>query len=191
MTTPGRDSAPADTVGRTITVVVIPADPARPPRLATLDSVDTDTLRALAGGLEPVDLERAGAVLWTADTPLPASTALNARATALAAFHPRRFRLDQRIHGDAVLTGLTIHHDEVTLLDAPGLYRDLLTATGYQVQVRAPYSTGWIVLGEHHTSLAGAYQATRDVAHATLPRTRGRFLTARLTPHPASAAPGS
>ncbi|SNQ50772.1 conserved hypothetical protein [Frankia canadensis] len=66
--TSDRDSAPATPMGSppssTITVLVIPADPAHPHRLVAVDPSNDAALGALAGGgLEPVDLDRDGAVL--------------------------------------------------------------------------------------------------------------------------------
>ncbi len=168
----------------TITVLAVPADPARPHRLLDVDPADSAAFRALAGGgLEPVDL-RAGAGLWMGDPPLPAHTPCNDRATALAAFHARWFRDDQPIHGDVVVTGLTIHGlDGIEVTDVPAVYARLLDASRYRVQVRRESTLDWISPGDHYTGLVAAYHATCELAGATR-RAAGRRsrVTARVTP---------
>lgn len=184
--TSDRDSAPATPIGNppssTITVLVIPADPARPHRLVAVDPSNDTTLKALTGGgLEPVDLDRDGAVLWMADPPLPAGTPRNDRATALAAFHPRRFHPDLQIHGNVIITGLA-RGDDVDLLDVPASYARLLDAPRYQVHIRHHHAAGGIVLGDAYPNLLSAYDATRVVADATRRSRPTQWVSARVTP---------
>jgi len=184
--TSDRDSAPTTPIGSppssTITVLAIPADPARPHRLVAVDPSNDTALKALAGGgLEPVDLDRDGAVLWMADPPLPAGTPRNDRATALAAFGPRRFHPDLQIHGNVIITGITRGND-VDLLDVPASYARLLDAPRYRVQIRHHHAAGGIVLGDAYPSLLSAYDATRAAAHATRRSRPTAWLTARVTP---------
>ncbi|WP_055407370.1 hypothetical protein [Frankia sp. ACN1ag] len=177
------DAAPQPTP-TTITVLAVPADPARPHRLLEVDPADDTALRALSGGgIEPVDLGRAGAVMWMGDPPLPEHTPRNDRATALAAFHPRWFRDDQPIHGDVVITGLTVHGlDDIEVTDVPDVYARLLDASRYRVQVKRESTLGWISLGDRYTGLVAAYQATCDLAGATRRSSRRSRVTARVTP---------
>ncbi|WP_220386610.1 hypothetical protein [Frankia sp. ArI3] len=173
----------------TITVLAIPADPARPHRLLAINPSDDTTFKDLAGGgCEPIDLEQDGAVLWMGDPPLPASTPLNERATALAAYHPRRFLPDQPIHGDVIITGM-VDSDGLDLLDVPAFYARLLDAPRYRVHLRRKYTAGGIILGDQYTSLVAAYHATCDAARATEKRRPGTHLTARVTPVDATPPP--
>ncbi len=177
----------------TITVLAVPADPTRPRRLLEVDPSDDTALKALAGGgIEPVDLGRAGAVMWMGDPPLPEHTPRNDRATALAAFRPRWFRDDQPIHGDVVVTGLTVHGlDDIEVTDVPAFYARLLDASRYRVQVKREGTVGWISLGDHYTGLVAAYHATCDLTRATRRASRRSRVTARVTPLDSTPPPAA
>lgn len=175
----------------TITVLAIPADPARPHRLLAIDPADDTTFKALTGGgCEPIDLERGGAVLWMGDPPLPANTPLNERATALAAYHPRRFLPDQLIHGDVIITGM-VDSDGIDLLDVPPVYAHLLDAPRYRVHLRRRNTALGISLGDQYTSLVAAYHATCVAVRATANRRPGAHLTARVIPVDATSPPSA
>ncbi|MCL9793276.1 hypothetical protein [Frankia sp. AgKG'84/4] len=131
-------------------------------------------------------------MLWRGDSPLPANTPLNERASALVAFGPHRFHADQRIHGDVILTGHTdlghtdLGDDGLDLTDVPDLYVHLLDATRCRVQIRRRISAGWNTLGDHYGGLVDAYHATC----AGPCESRRRLPTARaLTRRPSPASP--
>jgi hypothetical protein len=166
-----------------IKIVVVPADPLAPLRVADLDDHDLDAQQALVGGLiEHVFLTHPDATLYMRETGKIDDLSLNERATLLFWLHAPAFRGYDVIVGDAYLTGpCDGEHDT----DIPADLLAILTGpTPAQAQALAGDPPTWTTVSN---SLATTYGPPFDAyATALLGADSPHILDVRVVPGPSA-----
>jgi len=140
-----------------ISVVVIPAGQAQPPRLERLDASDLAGFQGLVGGLiERVGLSEPDACVWVNQEGKARGLAVNPRATAVMWLHNEPMRGWDVFVGDAFITGPA--DDEGHLTDTPSALVTLLLDSPV-VRAQAMEDSGaWIDIGGPFDDPFVAYQ---------------------------------